>query len=69
MTKDIKIPVKIKTEILEKKLNELDLTEMTPTELEKIIKENVEVVLIEKQHNTDEITEKILHMDINTGEE
>ncbi|MBQ9024828.1 MAG: hypothetical protein IJ104_00965 [Methanobrevibacter sp.] len=69
MTKDIKIPVKIKTEILEKKLNELDLTEMTPTELEKIIKENVEVVLIEKQHNTDEITEKIFHMDINTGEE
>lgn len=68
MIKDNKMPVKIKTGILEKKLNELDLTDMTPTKLEKIIKENVEVVLIQKRPNKDKITKKTFHIDIR-GEE
>ena len=49
--------LKVKTGILEKKLNELKLNEMTPTELEEIIRENIEVVLIQKRPYRKEVTE------------
>ena len=66
---DIKIPIKVKTGILEKKLNELKLNEMTPTELEEIIRENIEVVLIQKRPYRKEVTEKIFHLDLKISEE
>lgn len=61
---DIKIPIKVKTGILEKKLNELNLNEMTPTELEEIIRENIEVVLIQKRPYRKEVTEGTFHLDL-----
>lgn len=66
---DIKIPIKVKTGILEKKLNELKLNEMTPTELEEIIRENIEVVLIQKRPYKKEVTEGTFHLDLKISEE
>ena len=67
---DIKIPLKVKTRKLQKKLNELNLEEMTPTKLEQIIRENIEVVIIAKRPNRGEVTEKTAHLDLkdNIGE-
>ena len=59
VSEDIKIPIKVKTGILEKKLNELKLNEMTPAELE-----NIEVVLIQKRPYKKEVTEGIFHLDL-----
>jgi len=56
--------IKVKTGILEKKLNELNLEDMTPTEMEKIIREKIEVVLIAKRPNRGEVTEKTFHLDL-----
>ena len=66
----MEISCKVKTGILEKKLNELNLEEMTPTEMEKIIREKIEVVLIAKRPNRGEVTEKTFHLDLkdNIGE-
>lgn len=67
---DIKIPLKVKTGKLQKKLNELNVEEMTPTKLEQLIQENIEVVLIEEKPNRGEVTEKTAHLDLkdNIGE-
>ena len=43
------ISFKVNTRELQRQLNELDLSKMTPTELELYIKENVQVVLIGSQ--------------------
>ncbi len=64
VSEDIKIPFKVKTGILEKKLNELKLNEMTPGELEEIIRENIEVVLIQKRPYRKEVTERTFHLDL-----
>lgn len=61
---DVKITFKVKTGILEKKLNELKLNEMTPAELEEIIRENIEVVLIQKRPYRKEVTEGTFHLDL-----
>ena len=60
----MEISFKVKTGILEKKLNELNLEEMTPTEMEKIIREKVEVVLIERTPFKDKVTNKTFHLDL-----
>lgn len=44
---DIECTVKVNTTELRRQLNKLDLSKMTPTELEQFIKENIEVTLIE----------------------
>ena len=41
------ITFKVNTRNLQLKLNEIDLSKMTPTELEKFIRENINVTLIE----------------------
>ena len=65
----MEISFKVKTGILEKKLNELNLEEMTPTEMEKIIREKIEVVMIAKRPNRGEVTEKTFHLDLKNMEE
>ena len=43
---EITITFKVNTRTLTRQLNELDLSKMTPTDLEEYIKKNVEVCLI-----------------------
>ncbi len=59
----VDIKFKVKTGVLEKNLNELNLNEMTATELEEFIKQNIEVCLLKDSKGND-----IFHVFLNEKE-